>query len=141
VKTLYVIAWVGLTSSVIVHVLSILGPADVLSDVDAFVWILHGGVILLGFPMVLCSQKLAFGAQKKDFWKAALKNCPVWMKNMIGFFFLYGVINFILFISKSETIISSHGTPASVFKGFSGHWMIIYSMEVAVFYACLKKKP
>lgn len=137
-KALYTIAWVGLVLSVVVHTLLILGPDDVLSDIDAFVWMLHGGCILLGFPLVLCARKITIGTHEKDFWKAVLKYCPSWMKGMVGFFFLYGIINFILFI-KSGTVENDGSTPASVFKGFSGHWMIFYSIEVAVFYSYLKK--
>jgi len=137
-RVLYIIAWLGLVLSIIVHTLSILGHEDALSDIDAFVWILHGGAILLGFPLVLCSGKITIGTQEKDFWKAVSKYCPLWMKRMVGFFFLYGIINFILFI-KSGTVENGDSTPASVFKGFSGHWMIFYSIEVAVFYSYLKK--
>ncbi|MBN1124872.1 MAG: hypothetical protein JXA82_07685, partial [Sedimentisphaerales bacterium] len=79
-KVLYVIAWTGLVLSVLVHALSIISPEDILSDIDAFVWILHGGAILLGFPLVLCSQKITIGTKEKDFWRAALKYCPSWMK-------------------------------------------------------------
>ncbi len=137
-KALYIIAWFGLVLSIVVHTLSILGHEDILSDIDAFAWMLHGGCILLGFPLVLCARKITIGTHEKDFWKAVLKYCPSWMKGMVGFFFLYGIINFILFI-KSGTVENDGSTPASVFKGFSGHWMIFYSLEVAVFYSYLKK--
>ena len=139
-KVFYIIAWIGLALSVIVHVLSILGPEDVLSDIDGIVWMLHGGAILLGFPAVLCSQKLISGTQEKDFWKAVLKDCPLWMSRMVGFFFLYGIISFIIFMTTSEGPTHGRGTPAHIFKGFSGHWMIFYSIEVAIFHSYLKKK-
>ena len=139
-KALYIIAWICLVLSITVHVLSILGPEDVLSDIDGIVWLLHGGGILLGFPAVLCSQKLIVGTQEKDFWKAVLKDCPLWMRRMVGFFFLYGIVSFIIFITKSEEPTHSSGTPANIFRGFSGHWMIFYSIEVAIFYSYLKKK-
>lgn len=138
-KALYIIAWVCLVLSIIVHVLSIWGPEDVLSDVDAFVWLLHGGAILLGLPLVLCAQKLIVGTQEKDFWKTALKNCPYWMRGMVVFFVVYGIANFIFFM-RSGAAARSGDTPANIFKGFSGHWMIFYSLEVAVFYSYLKQK-
>jgi hypothetical protein len=87
-KALYIIAWICLVLSIIVHVLSTLGPEDVLSGIDGIVWLLHGGAILLGFPAILCSQKLIVGTQEKDFWTAALKNCPLWIRRMVGFFVL-----------------------------------------------------
>lgn len=138
-KALYIIAWVCLVLSIIVHVLSILGPEDVLSDVDAFVWLLHGGAILLGLPVVMCAQKLIIGTQEKDSWKAVLKNCPYWMRGMVVFFVVYGIGNFIVFM-RSGAATHSGDTPASIFKGFSGHWMIFYSIEVAIFYSYLKQK-
>ena len=139
-RALYIIAWVCLVLSIIVHVLSILGPEDIFSDVDSFIWFLHGGCIFLGLPMILCIQKLAFGTQEKDCWKVALQYCPLWMKRMVGFFLFYGIVNFIIFITKSEEPTNSSSTPASIFKGFSGHWMIFYSIEMATFYSYLKKR-
>ena len=137
-KALYIIAWIGLVLSIVVHTLLILGSEDVLTSLDAFVWILHGGCVLLGLPLVLCSGKITIGNQEKSFWADVLKDCPPWMKKIVGFFFLYGIINFILFII-SGVEENDGSTPASVFKGFSGHWMILYSIEVAVFYSYLKK--
>lgn len=138
-KALYIIAWVCLVLSIIVHTLSIIGPEDILSDIDAFVWILHGGAILLFFPLMWCSHTMINRTQEKNFWAAVLKNCPFWLKKMANFFFLYAIINFILFI-KSGKVENDGSTPASVFKGFSGHWMAFYSIEVAVFYSYLKKR-
>jgi len=139
-KTLYIIAWIALVLSVIVHLSSVLGPEDMFWDVDAFVWLLHGGAILLGFPAVLCAQKLSFGRQDTDSRNRVLQNCPSWMRNMVGFFVLYGIANFIIFMTKSTIAKSGGGTPMTVFKGFSGHWMVFYSIEMAIFYSCLKKK-
>ncbi len=139
-KVVYIIAWVCLVLSIIVHILSILGPDYIFSGVDGFVWMLHGIGILLGIPAILSAQKLTIGTKEKDFWKAALKECPSWMRKMVGFFFLYGIVSFIFFITKSEETTSGHGTPASIFKGFSGCWMIIYSIEVAIFHSYLKKR-
>ncbi len=137
-KVVYIIAWVCLVLSVIVHVLSMLGPEDIFSGIDVFVWMLHGTCILLGLPAVLCAQKATLGTKEKDFWAAVLGNCPRWMKRMVGFFVFYGIISFIFFITKGEETTSSNGTPASIFKGFSGHWMIFYSIEVAIFHSYLK---
>jgi hypothetical protein len=139
-KTLYIIAWIGLVLSIVVHVLCIFGPEDFLSDIDAFVWFLHGGAVLLGFALVVCAQKSAVETQREDWWKAVFQNCPLWMRRMVGCFMLYGFINFIIFLmSKSGALKSGGGTPTTVFKGFSGHWMIGYSIETAAFYSCLKK--
>lgn len=137
-KALYIIAWIGLVFSVAVHATSIVGSEYALSDIEEFVWILHGGAIFLGFGAVLCSGTITTGTQEKDFWKAVLIYCPSWMKKMVGFFVLYGIVNFIIFISIG---IKGNGddTPASVFRGFSGHWMIFYSIEVAIFCSYLRK--
>ena len=109
-------------------------------DIDGFVWLLHGGAILLGLPAVLCVQKLNFGTEGAGPRKRIFENCPTWMRKMIGAFVVYGIINFIFFMSKGDAPKGGGSTPASVFKGFSGHWMIFYSVEMAVFYSCLKMK-
>jgi hypothetical protein len=139
-KALYIIAWVGLVLSITVHFASLLGPEDIFFGIDGLVWILHGGAILLGLPVILCLQRLTAGTKEKNFWKAVLENCPPWMRGMVVFFFFYGIINFILFMSSSKGATSTHGTPTSIFKGFSGHWMIFYSIEVAIFHSYLKNR-
>ena len=98
-KALYIIAWMGLVLSVVVHVMSIFVPEDFFSGIDEFVWILHGGAILLGLPLILCSQEITIGTKEESFWSAVLEYCPSWMKGMVAIFVLYGIMNFILFIA------------------------------------------
>lgn len=136
IKALYITAWTGLILSAAVHILLLNGLGDVFSDIDAFVWILHVGAIILGFPAILCSQKITMGTKENDFRKTAKQNCPSWMKKMVVFFIIYGIINYIIFII-SGVESNGPGTPASVFRGFSGHWMIFYSIEVSAFYSFL----
>ena len=116
--------------------MSIFASEDAFSDIDAFVWMLHGGAILLGFAAVLCSGAITAGTQGQGFWEAALKYSPMWMRKMVGFFVLYGIVNFIWFLCSGVEDTGT-GTPAAVFRGFSGHWMIFYSIEVGIFYSFL----
>jgi hypothetical protein len=139
-KALYIIAWICLVLCIIVHVLAILGQEDILSDIDVLFWLLHGGVILLGLPLVLCSQKLIVGIKEKDFWKAVLKDCPSWMRRMAGFFVLYGIINFIFFTRTFGTVENVSSPTVTDFRYVSSFWMIFYSIEIAVFHSYLKKK-
>lgn len=136
-KTLYITAWTCLILSIAVHVTSILGPKDILSNLDGFIWMLHGGVILLGGVAIFIYQRTDILTQKKDSKETFFNQCPLWMRRMVVLLVLYGIINFIFFIFNGLTANGGE-TPASVFKYFSGHWMIGYSVETAFFYSCMK---
>jgi hypothetical protein len=54
---------------------------------------------------------------------------------MVNGLFVYGMLNFIIFLA----FIPKQGGPAmmspSTVRGFSGHWMIFYSVAMAVLYS------
>jgi hypothetical protein len=69
--------------------------------------------------------------KKKDTWKAALRGCPPWMRDMVYGFFGYAFLNFAIFIIAA-TKGGSGPMPPAVVRGFSGHWMVFYSAAAAV---------
>ncbi len=131
-----ILAAIGLVLSLIVHVSSLVGMPSPLGETA---WVLHIGIFVVWFPAVIASQSLVKDFKQKDFWKAALRACPRWMKYMTCFFFVYAFINFLLFmildLGGEGTDSSDDGTPSSVLRGFSGHWMAFYSAAMALLYS------
>ena len=127
---------VGLILSIIVHVIALSGNQVPFGN---FAWALHGGIFIVWFPAVLVSMRLSKDFKRKDFWKAALRGCPPWMKIMTYFFFGYAIINFVIFI-LSTTGMAKGTTPstATELRGFSGHWMAFYSAALAILYSFTK---
>jgi len=123
-------AAVGLVLSMVVHLLSFMGTQA--GGMGLFV-ALHVGIFPLWLPVVLLANKMSGGARRKDLWKAALSGCPAWMKYMTYGFFIYAFVNFALFLATAPTGKPNGGAPpASVWHGFSGHWMAFYSAGLAI---------
>jgi len=130
-----ILSGLGLILSLIVHIVSWLG---VRIPFDHLVWHLHSGIFVVWFPAVLVVARLTKDYKHKDFWRAAFRGCPTWMRRMAYGFFAYAIANFILFMLTNTATDRSKGTPPSVFRGFSGHWMAFYSISLAVLYSATK---
>ena len=131
----FCLAVVGLVLSIIAHLFAVFGLPQPLGSAA---WSLHVGIFVVWLPAVLVSQRLVRDFKQKDFWKAALRGCPVWMRWMTFGFFGYAFVNFALFIAHAPS--KGHptdGTPAVVFRGFSGHWMAFYSAAAAILYSAI----
>lgn len=132
------LAALGLLLSIIVHVLSLLGMPSPLGENS---WGLHIGIFIVWLPTVLVANKLVKDFKQEDFWKAALRACPQWMKNLTYFFFGYAILNFVIFmISDFVSGSSAKGqgnTTSNVFRGFSGHWMAFYCVAMATLYSAI----
>ena len=132
------LAAIGLILSIIVHVLSLIGMASPLGENS---WGLHIGIFVVWLPTVLVANRMVKEFKQKDFWKAALRACPKWMKNLTYFFFGYAILNFVIFIILNVTGatsgINEGNTPTNVFRGFSGHWMVFYCVAMATLYSAI----
>lgn len=73
--------------------------------------------------------------EPKRFVEIVLKGSPDLMHYMVYVFFVYAFVNFLLFIGKTPSGSSGTNPPASVWRGFSGHWMAFYSAALAILYA------
>lgn len=131
------LAALGLALSLLSHIAALLGSQGPLGD---YAWILHIGIFVVWLPAVLVANRLTAGCERKDFWKAALRGCPPWMKYLAGAFFLYALINFVTFIANAPPKAGSGAMPPSVVRGFSGHWMAFYSAAMAVLYSAAHVK-
>lgn len=132
------LAGLGLILSLIVHVSALLGMQSPFGEIS---WGLHMGIFIVWIPTVIVASKLVKDFKQKDFWKAALRACPKWMKNLTYFFFGYAIFNFVLFIileiGTGDSKGGGSGTPSNVFRGFSGHWMAFYSVAMAGLYSAI----
>ena len=123
---LTVYAACGLVLSLAVHILSLFGIA--LGGNTLFTAV-HLGIFPLWIPVVLIGRKMAGGGQRRsDFWKAALSGCPAWMKYMTYFFLAYAILNFLWFTGHA----SKDQHDDAVAHGFSGYWMVFYSVGLAM---------
>jgi len=132
------LAGIGLVLSIIVHISALLGISNPLGEIS---WVLHVGIFIVWLPTVIIANRQVKDFKQKDFWKAALRACPKWMKYLTYFFFGYAILNFILFlildVSGGSSRGVSRGTPPNVFRGFSGHWMAFYCVAMATLYSAI----
>ena len=116
------LAALGLALSVMVHMFSLLSVPSPLEETS---WVLHIGIFVVWVPTILVANRLVKDFKQKDFWKAALRGCPTWMKNLTYFFFGYAILNFAIFIisdlASGGSARNLGNTPSAVFRGFSGH--------------------
>ncbi len=130
---------VGLILSIIAHISALLG-IDL--GIGSKVFILHIGIFVVWLPTVLVMQKMTKGCKQSDIWKVALIGCPDWMKKVTYGIIGYAIINFVIFmflVPNHPTNHSGAATPETV-RGFSGHWMVFYSVAIAVMYSATKFK-
>ncbi|HYF51254.1 MAG TPA: hypothetical protein VEJ63_17705 [Planctomycetota bacterium] len=134
---LFILSLIGLFLSIISHLAGLIGYEAPLGSAS---WWLHVGIFVIWFPAVLCAQRLVKDFKQKDFWKAALRGCPPWMRYVTYGFFIYAMINFILFIGATPAKGSHHASdaPPEVIRGFSGHWMAFYSVGAAILYSSIQ---
>jgi hypothetical protein len=127
-----VLAAIGLALSFVSHGATFFGSRGPLGD---HAMLLHMGIFVVWVPTVLISRPLTSEYKRRDFWQAALRGCPPWMKYMVGGFFAYAILNFIIFFVAAPRETGPNLIPVSVVRGFSGHWMAFYSAALAVLYS------
>jgi hypothetical protein len=127
----------GLILSLTVHLMALAGLQP--PGGNALFVGLHVGIFPLWLPVVLIMIKLTKGigikpsfGMNSHYWKALLSGCPTWMRYMIYGFFIYAIMNFAIFLMIAPTGRQTGGDPSSsVWRGFSGHWMLFYSAGLA----------
>ena len=135
------LAGLGLVLSVIVHISALFGRSSPLGEIS---WGLHIGIFVVWIPAVVVANKLVDDFKQKDYWKAVLRGCPKWMRNLTWFFFYYAILNFALFLILNvfggNANDNENDTPSGVFRGFSGHWMAFYCTAMAILYSAIRVK-
>jgi hypothetical protein len=131
------LAAIGLALSVLSHIEALLGLQGPLGDYEM---LLHFGIFVVWLPAILVSTQLTRDFKRKDFWKAALRGCPPWMKYMVYGFFGYALLNFIVFLVNAPPKGGFGPISPTVVRGFSGHWMAFYSAAMALLYSAAHVK-
>jgi hypothetical protein len=135
-KALFLIALLGWTASVIVHILSIAGE-DLLTTYPV-VMALHVGVFIVWLPTVWYLKNDADYKQFQEArilkrsnpiaaFKVLLKKAPMFLKVIAIAGLLYAPVNFM--IPFIEPIDEPNST-----RMFSGHWMAFYGIALGALY-------
>jgi hypothetical protein len=129
----------GLVLSIWVHVGALMGRQVVPSE---YFLMLHVGIFAVFIPAVIAAQKQTSTWRLKRSWREMFPGSPKWMNTMVGIFFGYAVVNFVIFLFRAPSG-KQHGpeTPPEVWRGFSGHWMLFYSAAFAMLYSAAKPLP
>ncbi len=160
-KALCIIAGIGFTLAVIVHLISLSGIY--IGDQFPFVWALHLGIFVVWFPTILMlrnnqkySQKARkYGDSLRMIFNAIFKDMPKPVMFIALFCFVYASLNFFLFMNTGQGgnpsfidgkyVLNNHGAiikeltqteylelKANEIRGFSGHWMLFYCVAMGV---------
>lgn len=120
----------GLVASLVVHVGTLLGRSNLFGDK---VFALHFGTFVVWIPAVFAVHRLTKDFQRRDDWRAALRGCPRWMKNVTIGFFVYALVNFAIFLF----LTANKDTRTAELRAFSGNWMFFYAAAIAVLYSAM----
>jgi len=130
------LAAIGFLLSLWVHIEAVLGHQPIPANLF---WVLHVGIFVVFIPAIFVTARRIGSTSRKDFWKAALRGTPDWIRYLVYACLAYAVVNFLLvfgpdFLSNSG---KGNGNPPDQWRGFSGHWMAFYSAAFAMLYAAL----
>ena len=98
------------------------------------VFFLAVGVFIVWLPTILVATRLTKDFKQKDFLKAALRGCPVWLKYFVYVMFGYAAFNFIYMIISGDP----SENPTTTARFISGHLLIFYSAALATLYSAIQ---
>jgi hypothetical protein len=127
---------VGLICSVAVHILGLFGRRP---PFGYFAFLLQFGALVSGIGAAL-AVILLLSSRGENFWRAALRACPKWVKWVTYLLIGYAIFNFIVFLNRFG---HREGLPpdqimALVFRGVSGEWMAFYSTALLIFSSAIR---
>jgi hypothetical protein len=127
---------VGLIVSVWVHVAAVMGRLVV---PEPFFFLIHLGIFVVWIPAIMVSKQRLGNLRRKDYWKEISKGSPEWVRYGVYGLFAYAFLNFLYFMKTQLPNGDKSGPPsAAVWRGFSGHWMVFYSVALAILYTAAK---
>src|SRR5512138_3050922 len=115
------LAVAGFVASLLVHTSAWAGLP---SPFGSFTWLLHIGILIVWIPTVLVASRLTRGAKQADFWRAALRGCPGWVKPGAYVLIAYTVLNFMVFMFQATQYANNAVPDAIEYRGLSSIWMI-----------------
>jgi len=140
---LIIISVIGLVLSAVIHFCSLF---RIYEPPRALMILINIGIMVVFYPACIISYKMRNRVNIKDFKKAMFDACPRWLSIMNGLLIMYALAGLIFFIFKkyfaSSAVTKGQEIMADGFRGFTGHWMALYSLAFAILYSCrhLKNK-
>ena len=102
------------------------------------------GAMVVLYPAFIISRKTRGELNVKDFRKSISSVCPGWLSFMTGLLIIYALCGLLFFAFKryfdSSAVTNDQGTMASSYRGFTGHWMALYSLAFKLLYCCRRLK-
>lgn len=98
---LIVLAAVGLSSSLIVHLVEFFKRTERLNKIRS---LLYNANFFIFIPAIFIASDLTSDSPRNQFWQIIIMNCPEWMKYETYFFIYYGM--FWITIALLKTIFS-----------------------------------
>ena len=151
-QLLSAVAAVAFGISLVAHAITFTGSN--LTFLFPWIWLLHIGIFPLLFFVVRTSQ--AASQEQQPSLETLATPIPHYIKIVLLAFFIYAIINFVIFISLTEGgtpslengiyVLKNRGTfirqlteseylqhQAYTLRGFSGHWLIFYLLPAVYF--------
>jgi hypothetical protein len=120
----------GLILTLIAHILVLLG---LVLSYEGFWRYLFFGLFVVWFAAIVAANSVVKDFKQRDFWKAALRGCPNWMKYMCYFFIGYAFLYFLLAMATS----ASSGSP-NAYRVLSASLLSFYSVATAILYSAVQ---
>ncbi|MFI5059780.1 MAG: hypothetical protein ACHQLQ_16565 [Candidatus Acidiferrales bacterium] len=92
--------------------------------------ILFGGLFAVWIPTVILSNRLTQDFKQKDFWKAALRGCPAWMRS--GLWAVIGCVFAVFFLP-----VLSRRSPGDSPQTFVLFPIMFYAVSFCVMYSLI----
>ena len=127
---------VGLICSVLVHILGLFGRRP---PFGYFAFSLQFGAVASAVGAAF-AVVLLLSSKGENFWRAALRACPRWMKWLTYFLIAYAILNFIVFVNRigHREGLQPDQIMALVLRGISGEWMAVYSAALLIFSSAVR---
>ena len=92
--------------------------------------ILFGGLFAVWLPTVILSNRLTQDFKNKDFWKAALRGCPAWMRSAL--WVVIGCVFAVFFLP-----VLSRRSPGDAPQTFVLFPILFYAVSFCVMYSLI----
>jgi hypothetical protein len=89
IYTFLLLASAGLMAMLSIHVAALAGSTALFSHFGRLIFL---GIFVVFLPAIVVMNRLTREFKQKDFWRAALRGCPVWMQRALYFIFGYAFL-------------------------------------------------
>jgi len=132
---LIIVAVIGLVVSAVAHFCSLF---HIYNPSRELIILINAGIIITIWPAIIIAKETRDASAMVDPKELLFRVCPRWLSAMTGFLLIYAFAGLIYFVFKRYSANSSLADNS--FRGFSGHWMALYSLALAILYSCERLK-